>query len=114
MRYHGKVGFTTSEDRGDGVWIPTTTERYYTGDVLTNYFNRKEDGKVNDNIVSNNRISIVSDDYALRNHSYIKYAELYGIRWEVSGIDVSTLPRIILSLGEPYGGSDNEEGEDNG
>lgn len=114
MRYHGKVGFTTSEDRGDGVWIPTTTERYYTGDVLTNYFNRREDDKVNDNIISNNRISIVSDDFALRNHSYIKYAELYGIRWEVSGVDVSTLPRIILTLGEPYGGTDYEDGEDDG
>lgn len=114
MRYHGIVGFTTSKDRGDGVWIPTITERTYTGDVLTNYFNRREDRQVNDNIISNNRISIVSDDFALRNHSYIKYAELYGIRWEVNGVDVSALPRIILSLGEPYGGPDNEEDEDNG
>lgn len=114
MRYHGKIGFTSTEDRGDGIWVSTIVEKSYTGDVLTNYYNRRDDKQANDNITSNNRLSIVSDDYALRNHSYIKYASLYGIRWEVTGVDVSSLPRILLTLGEPYGGTDNEEGEDNG
>lgn len=114
MRFHGRIGFTTSEDRGDGVWIPTITERVYTGDVLANYYNRDSADKVNDNIRSNNRISIVCDDYALRHHSYIKYAELYGILWEVTGVDPSPSPRMILTLGGPYGGTDIEEGEDNG
>jgi hypothetical protein len=114
MRFHGVIGFTSSTDNGDGIWIPTIVEREYTGDVLTNYYNRNDDKQVNDNIRSNNRIEIISDDYAQHHHSYIKYAELYGILWEVSGIDVSHLPRIVLTLGEPYGGPDNEGGEDNG
>ena len=114
MRYHGKVGFTTTVDKGDGVYISQITERNYTGDITTNYYSRNDDNQVNDNIKSNNILSLIADDYLIRHHSYIKYAEVYGIRWEVGSVNLSNLPRIVLTLGAPYSGEDNEEDEDNG
>lgn len=108
MRYHGKVGFTDTYDKGNGVWGSRIIEREYTGDIPQNTYHRDEHAKINDDIVSNNRISIVADDFAVRHYQFIKFAEMYGVPWEVTNVDISQLPRAILTLGNPYSG-DREE-----
>lgn len=107
-RYHGIVGFTTTEDNGDGIFTTKITERNYTGDILQNNYRRDGYDKINDDIVSNNRISIICDDYAISHLSFIKFAELYGCMWEVTNVDPSQQPRTVLTLGNPYTGAREE------
>ncbi len=113
-RFFGKIGFVKTEETDPedhpGVWDPVLTEREYYGDVIRN--NRRWDQNssgVNDNLVINNTISIVADDYANRYMGAMKYVRWHGERWQISTIEVQR-PRIILTLGGVYDGPEPDEG----
>jgi hypothetical protein len=102
-RFYGKVGFVTTQESktNPGVWVEVATEREYYGDVVRNY-RKWENGKsINDNIVLNNSISIVGDEYAHSNLFAIKYVEWAGKTWKVESIEIQS-PRLLLSLGGVY------------
>lgn len=101
-KYFGKIGFLQTKETSDGVYEEDITERNYYGDVLNYYVRPSEssDG-FNDNIRINNKISIISDSFAVRNLGYMKYATWKGACWKIHSAEV-IFPRIILTLGDLY------------
>lgn len=100
-KYYGKIGYGVSTETVPGVWTMEITERYYIGDFYKNSRSLDRNENLNDNIDISNKISIVSDPYALQNFSLIKYAEFMGIKWKVKNVEVE-FPRLILTLGGEY------------
>lgn len=103
-KYYGRIGFVDTEETAPGVYEPkVVAERNYYGDILSN--NRRWDNaqQLNDNLNISNRISIVSDPYAITNFHAIRYCEFMGHLWDVSSVEVQ-YPRLILSIGGVYNG----------
>lgn len=105
-RFHGKVIFSLTEDRGDGVFRETYTERCYYGDITKNYRRWDANSNVNDNLNISNTISIVADSFAYKNVGAIKYVEYMGVLWKVNDISVER-PRLVLSIGGLYNESED-------
>jgi hypothetical protein len=102
-RFHGKVGYGTTVNRGGGIFEQEITERLYFGDVIRNSLNVGNGEKVNDNLSVGNSISIVADPYALNHFSNIRYVEWAGDAWKVEEV-TQAHPRLILRLGGVYTG----------
>ncbi len=104
-RFHGKVGYAHDEENPpeSGVWVKVVTEREYFGDVIRESRQFSNTNQVNDSISINNRISIVSDNFAKANLSSMIYVIVDGVYWKVSNVEINT-PRLILSLGGVYNG----------
>ncbi len=104
-RYYGVVGFSGGTvETIPGVWDEQIVERPYYGDV-TRYTRRLQSGdSINDDIVVNNVISIVSDPYALQNFHAIRYVEWFDTKWKVTNVEVE-YPRLILTIGDEYHGN---------
>lgn len=108
-KWYGRVGYvTTEEDPGTGNWLPKATEIPYSGDLLSNTSRYANGSKVNEDITLANRIRIVADPFAGHNYSTIKYVEYMGVMWEVSSIDASQYPGLVLILGGVYNGPQAE------
>lgn len=107
-KFVGKIGFMLSEDRGDGMHIPTPKEFSYRGDLLQNNIRRNDSAEsINDDLSLSNRISIVANPYAKEHVSemtYVKFQmpKLGGI-WKIESAEVLE-PRIVLTLGGVYSG----------
>lgn len=103
-KYYGKIGFVKPEESVPGVWVNKVFVRNYTGDLIKNTrrWDVKSDG-INDNLNLNNSISIIADDFMLKNASYIRYVEVMGSLWNISTIDIQR-PRLILTVGGVYNG----------
>lgn len=102
-KYYGIVGFCKSVEKRPGVWDDQVVERKYRGDVIRINQRWQPAQKVNDDLVINNQISIISDPYAFENLYAIKYVCLTGVKWKVSNVEVQ-YPRLILSIGGVYNG----------
>ena len=102
-KFHGPIGYVTSVETANGVWSDTVSERDYYGDVIRQAKQWVGRDQVNDNLVVNNRISVIADDFAFENFSGMKYVVWSGVYWKVSNIEIER-PRIILSLGGVYNG----------
>jgi len=100
-KYFGKIGFAITEETKPGIWKEQITEREYYGDVLRDYANRTSGQGLNDDIMINNQISIISDPFAYNNYSSIKYVEWMGAKWKCRSVEVK-YPRLLLSLGGVY------------
>ncbi|SFU33377.1 hypothetical protein SAMN02910342_00118 [Butyrivibrio sp. INlla21] len=105
MRFHGFVGFCIQTETAPDVWKPVPSEKEYSGEVLQKT-NRSVEvtTSTNDNIVINSRISIVADPYINQHFPSIKYVKWNNNYWEVTSVDQTNYPRIILNLGEVYNG----------
>lgn len=96
------IGYTTLVNKGNGVWSDEITEISYTGDILED--NRRwlsNPEKLNEDLVLENKVSIIANPYILDNHQYIRYITIYGAKWKVSRIEI-VRPRIILHTGGVY------------
>lgn len=104
MKYCGKIGFEITEDKGDGIWEPEVIERTYYGDVMdySSRFQSTQNG-TNEDIVVNNKISILADPFLYENFTNIRYADFMGSKLKVTNATVQR-PRLILSLGGVYNG----------
>ena len=105
-RYHGAIGYGITEDKGNGIWDETISERSYYGDVLQNNRRWEKGEGRNDDLNINNRISIVADAFAYSHFSNIRYASWMGSKWKVTDVTVQA-PRLILTLGGVYNGPEN-------
>lgn len=101
-RWFGNIGFGVEEDHGYGNYEMSIEERPYFGDLTRSYqrYNAQQNSTISD-VVLNNELSIVADEYSLSNLSAIKYAEIDGTKWRVTAIE-EHYPRLILSLGGAY------------
>jgi hypothetical protein len=102
-KFHGIIGYIVQVETAPGVWTDQTTERTYRGDILSNV-NRWKDGEnLNPNVTIDNKLSILSDPYAYKNLSQIRYVNWMGTNWTVTKIEVQR-PRLILTVGGVYNG----------
>lgn len=73
---------------------------------------RWENGdKVNDDFRVNNQISIIADSFCIAHASRMKYITWIGQKWKIESVDIS-YPRIIISIGGVWNGSEPEAGPD--
>jgi hypothetical protein len=103
MRFYGVVGYGESKEASEGVYEDEITEVTYRGDVIRDNRRIQESDKLLDDLLVNNSISIVADEYAIVHKFNIKYVEWEGKRWVVSSVE-SKPPRLILNLGRVYNG----------
>lgn len=103
MRFFGVVGYGESTETSEGVWTDVITEVTYRGDVIRDVKRSQEGPGLNDDLLVNNSISIVADEYAIAHKFNMKYVEWEGERWVISAVE-SKPPRLILSLGRVYDG----------
>ena len=110
MKFYGSIGFSVTEDDGDGRWVEKITDKKYAGDVLQ-YTRRKEAGEhINDGLRVNVQISILCyDPWFQSNISQIRYVEYMGTKWIVESIDPTKYPSVVLTLGGLYHGDEPEE-----
>ncbi len=102
MKFAGKIGFAVSRNEVPGVFTDEIVERDYVGDFLSSQQIWRGSSHLNEDPAQNNsRISIVSDPFASKNYSKIKYAKWGGVRWKVTRIKEQP-PRLILTTGEVY------------
>lgn len=100
-KFYGKIGFAESKETSPGVWTEEIIERNYYGDILSNIRRLEGAQQVNDNLNVNNRISIVSDPYAIEHFHNLRYIEWMGAKWKVGTVEVQ-FPRLILSISDLY------------
>lgn len=103
MKFHGEVGYGESVEMAAGVWEDVMVEYKYFGDVVKNTRRLQDDGNLNKNIVTNNSISIVADQFAFEHFFAIRYVKWAGSLWTVSEVEVQR-PRLLLRLGGVYNG----------
>ena len=117
-KFYGEIGYGITEEEtveipgpiagttvkvGTGVWKDTIVERCYSGDVLQNYRKTSPGESINDNIDVNNKLSIISDPFAMEHFHSIKYVKWMGTVWKISTIEIQ-YPRLILYVGGVYNG----------
>lgn len=103
MKYYGSVGYAETVETNPGVWEEEIVERNYAGDILRNTKKFENGEHLNDNLNIANRISILSDPYAMKHFSQIRYVTWYNSKWKVSEVEVQ-FPRLILTIGGVYNG----------
>jgi hypothetical protein len=103
-KFCGIIGYAKTSETSDGIWSEVITEKTYRGDVLKISKKYQSNENLNDDIVINNEISIVSDPYATENFQYMRYVKWMGVHWKISSIDVQ-YPRLILRIGGVYNGN---------
>lgn len=102
-KFYGLVGYADTVETSPGVWVERTVERRYFGEATQIIKRYQPSENLNDNLNINNRISILSDPYALQNFSKIRYVVWMGTAWKVSSITVA-YPRLNLEIGGVYNG----------
>ena len=102
-KFYGRIGYVKTLESSPGIWEETEdlTPHYYYGDILTNNRRCERNDKINENLVINNRISVLADPFAFENINAMKWIEFMGQKWKISSVDVA-YPRIIISLGDVY------------
>lgn len=110
-KFYGEVGYAFQEETAPDVWTERVVTRNYRGDTLQ--MSRRYDSSQNvaDNLVVSNRISILADAFAYEHYFAIRYVKWMGARWKVSSVEVQR-PRLILSLGGVYNGSEGPTGSE--
>lgn len=105
-KFYGNVGFVKTDEKEDSVWETVTEEKPYFGELTKNTLRYENQNKINDDINISNNVSILADEFAMKNLQFIKYVILNGFKWKVSSIDIA-YPRLNLTLGGVY----NEQSE---
>lgn len=104
-RFSGTVGFIrtveTDPENHPSVYNEVLTERRYYGDVLSNSRRWDQNGNLNDNLVINNRISIVADKFATENMGAMRCVRWHGDTWKITNVELQ-YPRVILTIGGQY------------
>lgn len=102
-KFTGLVGYVTQTETSPGIWQSIPVERKMRGDVFrlassVTGDGRVRDGKINEDIDIQQRISLVADPFAYENFSSLKYITYMGVKWKITGVEVQR-PRLILTLG---------------
>lgn len=103
-KFHGEIGFVSTEETEPGVFTEVVTKRNYYGDVIRNNKRWESGDRVNDNLVINNQFSVIGDAYAYGNFQNMRYIKWMGSLWKITNIDIQR-PRLILTVGGVYNGN---------
>lgn len=103
-KFYGVVGYAHTVEVEPGIWVEDQiVERPYYGDLVRKYSRHQPAGGVNDDIILSCNISIIADPYANQNFQYMRYVEVSGVKWIISGVEPQR-PRLILTTGGVYNG----------
>jgi hypothetical protein len=102
-RFHGIVGYGSSVEEATDVYVDEIVEIEYFGDVIRSARRIMDGENLSDDVIINNSISIVADEYANNNFIAIKFVEWMGTAWTVDSVEVKS-PRLLLTLGSVYNG----------
>lgn len=104
-KFAGLVGYATpAKETAPGVWSAAeTSERLLRGDVIQQSKTENTSTKINDDVILQNRLSLVADKYAFQNYHNIRYVKMDGGVWKVTAIAVAN-KRLILTLGGVWNG----------
>lgn len=102
-RFSGIVGYTEEQEITPGVWKQVDVPRKMKGDIISQSSSTRNSDGVNDDVSLNHRISVIGDAYAFDNYYNIKWVQVDGHKWKVTGVEVRR-PRLTLSLGGMWNG----------
>lgn len=100
-RFYGEIGYADTIETSPGVWVEEITIRHYYGDIVKNTSKIREGENLNDNLVLENRLSIVADPFAYEKFHAMRYVKWMGAKWKITSVDVQR-PRLILTIGGIY------------
>lgn len=101
-RFYGIVGFASEVEKSPGIWKTDIVEKNYFGNLeRVSYANRGSSSTINDDIVLQNVISLVSDPFLEENLYQIKYITWKGSKWKIASVEIAH-PRVKLNLGGLY------------
>lgn len=101
-KFHGKIGYAEQYEKAPGVWVERIVERECFGEVLSASFRTQNStDTTNDDLHINNRISIVSNTYAIEHFQFMRYVTYMGTKWKITNVDVE-YPRLVLVIGGVY------------
>lgn len=101
MRFYGYVGYGSSEQASPNVYDDEIHEYPAYGDVLQNIRKWATDADLNDDLTTQNRISLLATPFMRDNCSKIKYVRWLQTKWKVTAVTIQH-PRIIVTLGGVY------------
>jgi len=102
-KFYGPIGYSKTVETSPGVWTETIVEYNYAGDVIKNQARIRSGENLNDNLVIDNRLSILADPFATSNFQFIRYVKWMGVLWKVASVEIQR-PRLLLSIGDVYNG----------
>lgn len=100
-RFSGKLGFVTTNETEEGVWLEDFVELPVKGTIRSLYVRNDNSTSVNTNLRLTNEISILIDTKIKIHLETLKYVVWKGSKWEVQSIGVN-YPRLTLNLGGLY------------
>ena len=101
-RCSGVIGYALAGETQPGVWTNTITEKTYYGEIVRDTRRIVDQAQINNNINISNNISIVSNKFMLENLAFMNYLSFMKSKWNISSVDMSKPPRIIITLGGLY------------
>lgn len=103
-RFCGKIGFSVTVETEPGVWADDqTVPRQYYGDI-TRIGRRWEKGEgLNDDLIVNNYISVIADEFMTQNLESMKWVEISGSKWKIASVELE-YPRVKITLGGVWNG----------
>lgn len=100
-RFSGKLGFVTTRETEDGVWLEDVIELKAKGTIRSLYVRNDNSSSVNTNLRLTNEISVLMDTKFMTYLETLKYVVWKGSKWEVLSIGVN-YPRLTINLGGLY------------
>lgn len=100
-KFSGKLGFVTTVETEEGVYLEERKEVPTKG-FLRRIFNRYNNSdSVNTNLRLSNEVSVIATPWMNNNLMDLRYVVWKGSKWEVQSVSVEP-PRVTIQLGGLY------------
>lgn len=107
-KFYGKLGFEQTNETSPGIYEEEIIEHNYYGELIRNTRRLEQGASINDDVTITNQISILADPFIRKNFHSLRYVTYAGSKWKVTSIEVQ-YPRLILSIGGEYNGTDQQQ-----
>lgn len=97
-KFYGNIGFVRTRETSPGIAEEEFFERPYYGDIVRNTRRWESREQLNDDLVINNTVSIVADDFVTENLFAMRYVQWMGAAWKITNVEIQR-PRLILTIG---------------
>lgn len=102
-KFFGKIGFSKTIETASGVFEDSIDPREYYGDIERQGRRWENSENINDDLVVNNYVSVLADDFAYENIGNMKWVEFLGSKWKIKSVEME-YPRIKITLGGVWNG----------
>ena len=102
-KFFGKIGFSKTIETVPGVFEDSIDLREYYGDIERQGRRWENSENINDDLVVNNYVSVLADDFAYENIGNMKWVEFLGSKWKIKSVEME-YPRIKITLGGVWNG----------